>query len=85
MNWGMLPFLLDEEPAFEVGDFIYVPDIRTALDGDMEKIKAYVIRNEEGNPIQEINLHIADMTPEERAIVKSGCLINYNRDKKENR
>lgn len=37
MNWGMLPFLLDEEPAFEVGDFIYVPDIRTALDGDMEK------------------------------------------------
>lgn len=85
MNWGMLPFLLDEEPAFEVGDFIYVPDIRTALDGDMEHIKAYVIRNEEGNPIQEINLHIADMTPEERAIVKSGCLINYNRDKKENR
>lgn len=85
MNWGMLPFLLDEEPAFEVGDFIYVPDIRAALDGDMEKIKAYVIRNEEGNPIQEINLHIADMTPEERAIVKSGCLINYNRDKKENR
>jgi len=81
MNWGMLPFLLDEEPSFDIGDFIYVPDIRTALDGDMEHIKAYVIHNVKGNPIEEIKLHIADMTPEERAIVKSGCLINYNRDR----
>lgn len=81
MNWGMLPFLLDEEPDFEVGDFIYVAGVRTALDGDMKHIPAYIIKNTEGNPIREINLHIADMTPEERAIVKSGCLINYNRDK----
>lgn len=81
MNWGMLPFLLDEEPDFEVGDFIYVAGVRTALDGDMKHIPAYIIKNIEGNPIREINLHIADMTPEERAIVKSGCLINYNRDK----
>lgn len=81
MNWGMLPFLLDEEPDFEVGDFIYVAGVRTALDRDMKHIPAYIIKNTEGNPIREINLHIADMTPEERAIVKSGCLINYNRDK----
>ncbi len=81
MNWGMLPFLLDAEPDFEVGDFIYVPGIRRALDGDMNHIPAYVMKNEEGNPIHEIELHIADMTPEEREIVKAGCLINYNRNK----
>jgi len=81
MNWGMLPFLLDAEPDFEVGDFIYVPGIRKALDGDMNHIPAYVMKNEEGNPIHEIELHIADMTPEEREIVKAGCLINYNRNK----
>ena len=81
MNWGMLPFLLDEEPDFEVGDFIYVPGIRTALDGDMKHIPAYVVKNREGYPIHEIGLHIADMTPEEREIVKAGCLINYNRNK----
>ena len=81
MNWGMLPFLLDAEPDFEVGDFIYVPGIRIALDGDMNHIPAYVVKNEEGNPIHEIELHIADMTPEEREIVKAGCLINYNRNK----
>lgn len=81
MNWGMLPFLLDEEPDFEVGDFIYVPGVRKALDHDMEQIPAYVIKNTEGNPIHQIRLHIAEMTPEEREIVKAGCLINYNRNK----
>jgi aconitate hydratase len=81
MNWGMLPFLLDEEPDFEVGDFIYVPGIRTALDGNMKHIPAYVVKNKEENLIHEIELHIADMTPEEREIVKAGCLINYNRNK----
>lgn len=77
MNWGMLPFLMDRSPEFEVGDYIYVPDIRKSLDGSMNKIRAYVI----GENTREIELHIADMTPEEREIVKAGCLINYNRNK----
>ena len=81
INWGMLPFQLAKEPDFEVGDFIYVPGIRAALDGSMESISAYVVKNIDGNPIQEIKLKIADMTPEERAIVKAGCLINYNKEK----
>ena len=77
MNWGMLPFLMDEEPEFEVGAYIYVPGIRKALDGDMKKIPAYVI----GDEVREIVLHIADMTDDEKKIVKAGCLINYNREK----
>ncbi|HIX15371.1 MAG TPA: hydratase [Candidatus Hungatella pullicola] len=81
INWGMLPFLLDEEPDFQVGDFIYVPEIRKALDGDMSHIPAYVIKNQDGNPITEISLHIAEMTAEEKEIVKAGCLINYNRNR----
>ncbi len=43
MNWGMLPFQMKAEPEFEVGDYIYVPDVKAALDGDMQDIKAYVI------------------------------------------
>lgn len=77
MNWGMLPFLMDETPNFEVGDYIYVPNILEALDGDMKNIKAYVIKD----TISDINLHIADMTSDEKSIVKAGCLINYNRIK----
>lgn len=75
MNWGMIPFQMKEEPEFEVGDYIYVPDVLSALDGDMTDIKAYVI----GKEIKEIHLYIADMTPDEKKIVKAGCLINYNR------
>lgn len=78
MNWGMIPFLLDGEPNFEVGDYIFVPNIREALDGPMSEIPAYVIAANDGIKA-ELQLYIADMTPEEREIVKSGCLINYNR------
>lgn len=77
MNWGMLPFLMEGEPEFQIGDYIYVPGIRQILDGNMSKIPAYII----GASVKEITLSIADMTPEEREIVKAGCLINYNRNK----
>lgn len=79
MNWGMIPFQMKEEPGFEVGDYIFVPNIRQALDGDMKEIKAYVIRQ---GKAEEISLYVADMTSDERKIVKAGCLINYNRARK---
>ena len=87
MNWGMLPFQMKAEPDFETGDYIYVPDIREALDGDMKDIRAYVLSGNEdadnGAGMKEINLYIADMTEDEKEIVKAGCLINYNRNRKE--
>ena len=80
MNWGMVPFQLEGEPNFEVGDYVFVPGIRAALDGDLKDIPAYVVRDgsSEGE-VEQINLYVADMTPEERAIVKAGCLINFNK------
>ena len=78
MNWGMVPFQMEEAPCFEVGDYIYVPGVRKALDGDLKDIKAYVL-GKEGSSIRTLDLYIADMTAEEREIVKAGCLINYNR------
>ena len=82
MNWGMLPFHLKGEPTdFEVGDYIYVPGIRSALDGDLSHIPAYVLRD--GRAV-EIALYCKDMTENERAIVKAGCLINFNRNRNKN-
>lgn len=77
MNWGMLPFQMKGEPEFEIGDYIYIPNVKVALDGDMQDIKAYVL----GEQVKEISLYIADMTPDEKKIVKAGCLINYNRNR----
>ena len=80
MNWGMIPFHLKGEPtAFEVGDYIYVPEIRKAMDGDMQNITAYVVKNGGAVPIE---LYVKPMNDEEKAIVKAGCLINFNRKKK---
>lgn len=77
MNWGMLPFLLDSEPDFEVGDYIFIPNIKKHLRGDMSKIPAYII----GENIKEISLSIAEMTDAEKSIVEAGSLINYNKSK----
>ena len=77
MNWGMIPFQMKDEPEFEVGDYIFFPGIRSALDGDMKEIKAYVL----GSHPKELSLYIADMTENEKKIVKAGCLINFNKNR----
>ena len=75
MNWGMLPFQMKNEPTFEIGDYILVPNVLDAMDGDMQSIKAYVL----GDEVKELELYIAPMTEDEKKIVKAGCLINFNR------
>ena len=75
MNWGMLPFQMKNEPAFEIGDYILVPNVLDAMEGDMQSIKAYAL----GDEVKEIELYIAPMTEDEKKIVKAGCLINFNR------
>jgi aconitate hydratase len=78
MNWGMLPFQMKDDPKFAVGDYIFVPNIRQQLAGNMQNIKVYVL----GDKVTELTLYIAPMTDIEKEIVKDGCLINYNRSKK---
>ena len=63
---------------FEVDDYIYIPNVRTALEGDLADIPAYVIKD---GKAEEIHLYIQPMTENERKIVKAGCLINFNRNK----
>ena len=80
MNWGMVPFQYKGSlDAFNVDDWIFVPRIRIALEGDLSSIPAYVVKDGTASPIE---LFVADMTPEERQIVEAGCLINFNRSRK---
>ena len=76
INWGMLPFLTDaahEHLPFKNGDYIFVPDVRKAVEEKAEVIKAYVV----GDGLKEIDLKIGDLTDAERQIILDGCLINY--------
>ena len=75
MNWGMLPFQMKNEPAFEIGDYILVPNVLDAMDGDMQSIKAYVL----GDEVKEIELYIAPMTEDEKPIGPAERLLPINR------
>ena len=74
INWGMVPFQIDE-PSFGLNDSIFVPNIKQALEKDfLQSIPAYVLK-EDG--CHAISLHIAPLTVDERQILLDGCLINY--------
>ena len=76
INWGMLPFLIDEGPLpFRNGDYLFVPDITEAVKNGASEVKAYVVKD----GLQEFTLKLGEMTAEEREIILKGCLINYNR------
>lgn len=76
INWGMLPFLFeDENLPFSNGDYIFVPDIAKAVRDKATEIKAYVV----GDSLKEFNLKMGELTDDEREIILKGCLINYNR------
>ena len=78
INWGMLPFLIQPgDLPFKNLDYLFVPDIRKAVEDKAEEIKAYVVTPGEG--MKEFSLKLGELTDEERQIILKGCLINYNR------
>ncbi|MCI9296251.1 MAG: hydratase [Lachnospiraceae bacterium] len=79
INWGMLPFLIKEgELPFQNLDYIFIPDIKKAVEEKADVIKAYKVDSEAEN-LQEFELTLGELTDEERQIILKGCLINYNR------
>ena len=79
INWGMLPFLIQEgELPFHNLDYLFLPDIRKAVEEKQDVIKAYKVSVEEGK-LEGFELRLGELTDEERQIILKGCLINYNR------
>nr|WP_130789657.1 hydratase [Lachnoclostridium pacaense] len=75
INWGMVPFILNDSAGFSEDDYIFVPDIKKALNTDMKEITAFII----GDKIRKLSLAIEPLTEEEKEIIRCGSLINYNR------
>ena len=83
INWGMLPFITEEEHmalSFKNGDYIFVPEIRKAVEEKQETIQAYVV----GDTLKEVHFKLGDLTDAEREIILKGCLINYYKATKNN-
>ena len=77
INWGMLPFLYDDDNlAFDKEDYVFVPGVRDAIINKDDIIKAYVVKSG-NNDIKEIEFKLGNLTDDERSIILKGCLINY--------
>ncbi len=76
INWGIVPFTIDKDTAFdyEPGDFVFIPGIREAILGGKEEIDAKVITK---NGVKDIHLFFQNLTADERQILADGCLMNY--------
>ena len=76
INWGMLPFLIEKgELPFKKGDFIFIPQIRKAIEEKWSEVNAYTV----GDTMKEFTLKLGELTDDEREIILKGCLINYYR------
>ena len=80
INWGIIPFTLDENKLheFKTGDWVFVPGIRDAILSGKEEISATVIS---GDKTYNITLECKGLSEDERVILTEGCLMNYYRSK----
>ena len=81
INWGMMPFTIDEGVAFDydAGDYVYVPGIREAIASGARDVAAQIVTKTGCTPI---TLHLPELTNEERQILLTGCLMNYYADQR---
>lgn len=79
INWGMFPFVTSETDSrkLAVGDYVFIPDVKSILLSADDSFKAYVIND---GKKEEIILHLGYLSDEEKSIIAKGCLINYYAD-----
>jgi aconitate hydratase len=76
VNWGMLPFILDDatQNGLQTGDRLVLRGIRQALSAGLEEIPAMLFRNGEE---RRVSLRLPSLSESERKIILAGCLINH--------
>ena len=77
INWGMLPFIIGKgDLPFENLDYLFIPEIRKAVEDKQSEIQAYAVKD---GALKPFSLHMDALTDDEREIILKGCLINYYR------
>ena len=74
INWGIVPFVLEEGTDFAPGveDYLYIPGVRSALLEGKPSVTATALLSG-----KTYSLLLKDITPEERDILLEGSLINH--------
>ena len=75
INWGMLPFLVEDPAVFGKGDYIFLPGVRGALLTAADSMPAVAVHAD--GTVTPFTVRLGVMTDAERQILADGCLINY--------
>ena len=76
INWGMVPFQIDDAASFSKDSYIFIPNVKKLIDEGASQTQAWVL----GDEPKQITLKLAALTEDERKIIAAGCLINYYRE-----
>ena len=78
INWGILPFVLEGEPPFKNGDYVFIPGIARALRESAASVNAWAVNGSgSGDPVSFL-IKIPELSSTDKEIVLKGSLINYN-------
>ena len=78
INWGMAPLLVQDETAFALGDWVFIPGLRKAVLEGTDAFTAYAVKPD--GAVKPFSVSLGSLTPDEREIIADGCLINYYRN-----
>jgi len=78
INWGMIPFTVDEMPEIDTDNYLYLPGIADAVRKGAKEIQGYLL----GAHRLPVTLKMENLTRDEREVILAGCLINYYRQGK---
>ncbi len=76
VNWGMLPFILDDAASRNIrpGDALLLTGLRQTLISGLENVPATLFQGGRQIPV---TLRLPGLSADERAVILAGCLINY--------
>ncbi len=76
VNWGMIPFTVDEEMLrrFRREEYLFIPDIREKILAGEEEVTGFLVG---GDTLSPVVLKVNVLSREEADIICSGSLINY--------
>ena len=80
INWGMTPFLVENPEVFQLGDYIFVPDVRSHVLRNDPSFDAYAVKAD--GTVTKFSVSTGALTEPERQTIADGCLINYYRNNK---
>ncbi|MBP3890657.1 MAG: hydratase [Solobacterium sp.] len=75
INWGILPFIVENKNNIQPMDWIYIKNSKQAIKEDAP-FEAYVVKEK----LEPISLSVGQLSKEEREVLLAGCLINYYRN-----